>query len=141
MKNEKSGEYFFFSLIQMENVPNFSQLLSIAKKLRSEKEKNREYQLQKEEQKTYLNHLEAKRVRLSQQLTEMRQVKVNASGQTLLQRAEDAVRVNQYMINEKLNKEIQQKTEEIAFLETILAGPNPTATDLQLASQKVLFNF
>lgn len=116
---------------------NYNQLLSVAKKLRAEKEKNREFQAQKEDQKSYLSHLESRRQRLVNQLMEMRQTKANSSGQVLLQRAEDAVRVNQYMINDKLNKETQLVTANIALMEKLLAAPNPTSTDLQLVIQKV----
>lgn len=116
---------------------NYNQLLSMAKKLRAEKEKHREFQVQKDDQKSYLNHLEARRQRLANQLVEMRQIKSQASGQNLLQRAEDAIRVNQYMINEKLSKEIQQKTADIAQMEKVLASPNPIPADLQLVAQKV----
>jgi hypothetical protein len=68
---------------------------------------------------------------------DMRQSKVNASGQSLIQRAEDAIRVNQYMINEKLTKETQQITASIALMEKVLAAPNPTSADLQIVVQKV----
>ena len=116
---------------------NYNQLLSMAKKLRAEKEKNREFQSQKDDQKSYLSHLEARRQRLTHQLMEMRQSKSNASGQSLIQRAEDAIRVNQYMINEKLNKETQQTTANITLMEKVLAAPNPTSADLQVVAQKV----
>ena len=116
---------------------NYNQLLSMAKKLRAEKEKNREFQSQKEDQKSYLSHLEARRQRLTHQLMEMRQSKANASGQSLIQRAEDAIRVNQYMIKEKLNKETQQTTANITLMEKVLAAPNPTSADLQVVAQKV----
>lgn len=116
---------------------NYNQLLSVAKKLRAEKEKNREFQAQKEDQKSYLSHLESRRQRLINQLTEVRKTKANSSGQMLLQRAEDAIRVNQYMINEKLNKETQLVTANIALMEKMLAAPNPTSADLQIVIQKV----
>ncbi|KAI9560954.1 hypothetical protein GHT06_011910 [Daphnia sinensis] len=121
---------------KVEGVVNYNQLLSVAKKLRAEKEKNREFQAQKEDQKSYLSHLESRRQRLINQLTEIRQTKANTSGQMLLQRAEDAIRVNQYMINEKLNKETQLVTANIALMEKVLAAPNPTSADLQIVIQK-----
>ncbi|XP_057372541.1 intraflagellar transport protein 81 homolog [Daphnia carinata] len=121
---------------KVEGVVNYNQLLSVAKKLRAEKEKNREFQAQKEDQKSYLGHLESRRQRLINQLTEIRQTKANTSGQMLLQRAEDAIRVNQYMINEKLNKETQLVTANIALMEKVLAAPNPTSADLQIVIQK-----
>ncbi len=116
---------------------NYNQLLSMAKKLRAEKDKNREFQTQKEDQKSYLAHLEARRQRLINQLVEMRQIKASANGPSVLQRAEDAIRVNQYMINEKLSKEIQNKTASIALMEKVLSAPNPASADLQIAAQKV----
>ncbi|XP_032776827.2 intraflagellar transport protein 81 homolog [Daphnia magna] len=121
---------------KVEGVVNYNQLLSVAKKLRAEKEKNREFQAQKEDQKSYLGHLESRRQRLINQLTEVRKTKANSSGQMLLQRAEDAIRVNQYMINEKLNKETQLVTANIALMEKMLAAPNPTSADLQIVIQK-----
>ncbi|KAK4005129.1 hypothetical protein OUZ56_006851 [Daphnia magna] len=121
---------------KVEGVVNYNQLLSVAKKLRAEKEKNREFQAQKEDQKSYLGHLESRRQRLINQLTEVRKTKANSSGKMLLQRAEDAIRVNQYMINEKLNKETQLVTANIALMEKMLAAPNPTSADLQIVIQK-----
>lgn len=125
------------SLIKVENVANYNQLLPMARKIRCEKEKNREFLVQKEEQKTQLNHLESRRQRLSQQLVEIRQANINATGQGMLQRAEDAVRVNKYMIKEKLMKEIQQQTRNLVLMEKLLAGPNPSQSDLAVISQKV----
>lgn len=129
--------YFSFYWKKVESVVNYNQLLSMAKKLRAEKDKNREFQTQKEDQKSYLAHLEARRQRLINQLVEMRQIKASANGPSVLQRAEDAIRVNQYMINEKLSKEIQNKTASIALMEKVLAAPNPASADLQIAAQKV----
>ena len=40
-------------IYKVEGVVNYNQLLSMAKKLRAEKEKNREYQSQKDDQKSY----------------------------------------------------------------------------------------
>ena len=122
---------------KVENVANYNQLLSMAKKLRGEKEKNREFQSQKEEQKGYLAHLEARRQRLAAQLVDSRQANAGASGQGMIQRAEDAIRVHQYMIKDKLSKEIQNKTDSIALMEKVLAAPIPSANDLQLLNQKV----
>lgn len=122
----------------MENVANYNQLLAMAKKLRSERDKNRDFQAQKEEQKSYLAHLEARRQRLQNQLAESRQINAGATGQGLLQRAEDAIRIHQYMITEKLNKEIESKTASIALMEKVLSAPIPNSNDLQLVSQKVL---
>lgn len=116
---------------------NYNQLLAMAKKLRVEKEKNRDFQMQKEEQKGYLAHLEARRQRLASQLVESRQANAGTSGQGLIQRAEDSIRVYQYMIKDKLSKEIENKTASIALMEKILASPTPNTADLQLLTQKV----
>lgn len=124
--------------VKVENVANYNQLLALARKIRCEKDKQREFATQKEEQKTNLYHLESRRQRLSQQLIEIRQTNINATGQGMLQRAEDAVRVNKYMIKEKLMKEIQQQTRNIVLIEKLLTGPNPSQSDLIAISQKVL---
>jgi len=119
----------------MENVANYNQLLSMAKKLRVEKEKSREFELQKEEQKNLLNQLESRRQRLQNQLAENRQINSTASGQNLLQKAEDAIRVNQYVI-EKNEKEIQQRTDSIILMEKVLLAPNPSQSEIQTVNQK-----
>lgn len=111
----------------------------MAKKLRAEKDKNREFQSQKEEQKNYLVHLESRRQRMQSQLAENRQVNANATGQGLIQRAEDAIRVHQFMIQDKLKKEIQQKTASIVLMEKVLTSPTPNSNDIQLLHQKVVF--
>lgn len=115
---------------------NYNQLLSMAKKLRAEKDKSREYETQKEEQKNLLNQLESRRQRLQNQLTENRQINSTASGQNLLQKAEDAIRVNQYVI-EKNEKEIQQKTDSLILMEKVLLAPNPSQSEIQQINQKV----
>ena len=56
----------------MEHVANFHQLLSMAKKLRTEKEKQRQMQQLKDEQKNLLIQLEGRRQRLHQQLLQVR---------------------------------------------------------------------
>ena len=60
----------------MEHVANYHQLLSMAKKLRTEKEKQRQLQQLKDEQKNLSVQLEGRRQRLQQQLLQVRQLAI-----------------------------------------------------------------
>ena len=125
----------------MENVANYHQLLSMAKTLRTEKEKKRDYDARKEESKATAAQLEGRRQRLQQQLTDTRQANAGANSKTVLQRVEDAVRVNHYLLSDKLPKDIRQRNEHIAVVDNLLRTPDPSPAQLQQLLQKVNFFF
>lgn len=121
----------------MESMANYNQLLSMAKKLRSEKEKWLQLQTQKEEHKIQLGQCESRRNRLQQQLQENRQVNASATFHSVIQRAEDAIRFHQYMLNEKLPREVEQRVHRNALLEQAIQAPNPSPADLEQINEKV----
>ena len=123
--------------MKVETVANYNQLLALAKRMRTERDRARDLAAQREEQRAQLVHLETRRGRLQSQLAESRQANAGATGEGLLRRAEDSIRVHRYIIDDKLSGEIRTKTESLALGERVLAGPKPTAGDLQGVQQKV----
>ena len=122
---------------QVEHVPNCNQLLAVAKKLRAEKEKNRELLTQRDDQKAYIQHLESRRLRLQQQLSDIRQSNSSVSSHNVFQRLEDQIRVNKYMISDKLPKELEQRAANVTLLEKIVAAGNPKPSELEQIQDKV----
>ena len=67
-------------------------------------------------------------------------MKDNTNAANVVQRVEDAIRVHHYMLQEKLPKEMQQRSDHIALIDKLLQSANPTASELQLVLRKVCIN-
>ena len=121
----------------MENVANYQQLMTAARRLRAEKEKQRQIQAQKTEQKSSFEMLDSKKQHLQQQLVEIRQVNSTATAKSIVQRLHDTIRVNRYMTDDKLPKEIENRARAIGMLNNALKSANPKVEDIQEIKQKV----
>ena len=121
----------------MENVANYQQLMTAARRLRAEKEKQRQIQAQKTEQKSSFEMLDSKKQHLQQQLVEIRQVNSTATAKSIVQRLHDTIRVNRYMTDDKLPKEIENRAHAIGMLNNALKSANPKVEDIQEIKQKV----
>ena len=122
---------------KVEGMPNLDVMLEVAKKLRQEKERNKEIKSQKQEQRNNINHSQQRIMRLEQQLTDMRQAGIGTTPEVLLQKLEEEAKVNAYIVNEKLPRELEQKKQAVASLEKVLNQPALTQNDLQELKKKI----
>ena len=122
---------------KVEGMPNLDVMLEVAKKLRQEKEKNKEIKSQKQEQRNNINHSQQRIMRLEQQLTDMRQAGIGTTPEVLLQKLEEEAKVNAYIVNEKLPRELEQKKQAVASLEKVLNQPALTQNDLQELKKRI----
>ena len=122
---------------KVEGMPNLDVMLEVAKKLRQEKERNREIKSQKQDQRNNINHSQQRIIRLEQQLADMRQAGIGTTPEVLLQKLEEEVKVNAYIVNEKLPRELEQKKQAVASLEKVLNQPALTQNDLQELKRRI----
>ena len=122
---------------KVEGMPNLDVMLEVAKKLRQEKERNREIKSQKQDQRNNINHSQQRIMRLEQQLADMRQAGIGTTPEVLLQKLEEEVKVNAYIVNEKLPRELEQKKQAVASLEKVLNQPALTQNDLQELKRRI----
>ena len=122
---------------KVEGMPNLDVMLEVAKKLRQEKERNREIKSQKQDQRNYINHSQQRIMRLEQQLTDMRQAGIGTTPEVLLQKLEEEAKVNAYIVMEKLPRELEQKKHAVTSLEKVLNQPALTQGDLQELKKRI----
>ena len=115
---------------KVEGMPNLEVMLEVAKKLRQEKERNKEIKSQKQDQRNNINHSNQRIMRLEQQLSDMRQAGIGTTPEVLLQKLEEEAKVNSYIVNEKLPRELEQKKQAVTSLEKVLNQPALTQNDL-----------
>ena len=104
MENEKEIVQKRIERMQrkVEGMPNLEVMLEVAKKLRMEKEREKEILSQKQDQRTSISHATQRIMRLEQQLNDLRQAGIGATPEGLLQKLEEEAKVNAYIVNEKL---------------------------------------
>ena len=122
---------------KVEGMPNLDVMLEVAKKLRQEKERNREIKSQKQDQRNNINHSQQRIMRLEQQLTDMRQAGIGTTPEVLLQKLEEEAKVNAYIVMEKLPRELEQKKHAVTSLEKVLNQPALTQGDLQELKKRI----
>ena len=122
---------------KVEGMPNLDVMLEVAKKLRQEKEKNKEIKGQKADQRTSIGHASQRILRLEQQLADMRQAGIGTTPEVLLQKLEESVKVNAYIVNEKLPRELEHRKHAVASLEKVLNQPALTQADLQELKRRI----
>ena len=122
---------------KVEGMPQLEVMLEVAKKLRQEKEKNKEIKSQKQDQRTNISHASQRIMRLEQQLGDMRQAGIGTTPEVLLQKLEESVKVNAYIVNEKLPRELENKKQAVVSLEKVLNQPALTQSDLQELKKRI----
>ena len=122
---------------KVEGMPNLDVMLEVAKKLRLEKERNKEILSQKADQRTNISHANQRIVRLEQQLADMRAAGMGTTPEVILQKLEEEAKVNAYIVNEKLPRELQQRKQAVESLEAVLNQPAMTQADLGELKRKL----
>ncbi|XP_054713185.1 intraflagellar transport protein 81 homolog [Uloborus diversus] len=123
--------------MKVESHPNVESMLSVAKSLREERDLAENLRRQKIEQKNALTHAEQKIQRLNQQLKELKMSSLEATPDTLVQKLEESIKVNSYLVKEKLPKEIMSHKKYIADLQKIVSQPALSRSDLEEINSKI----
>uniref|UniRef100_A0A8C7ZI61 Intraflagellar transport protein 81 homolog n=1 Tax=Oryzias sinensis TaxID=183150 RepID=A0A8C7ZI61_9TELE len=108
---------------RVESVSNHQWMLKQARQLRMEKEREESLAQQKQQQKNQLFQAEQRVLRSQQQLKEMRQSAADANPESLTRRLEEEIKINTYMVTEKLPKELESLRRTVQYLQKVASEP------------------
>ncbi|KAJ3604378.1 hypothetical protein NHX12_029119 [Muraenolepis orangiensis] len=104
---------------RVETVPSHQRMLELARQLRVEKEREESLAHQKQEQKNQLFRAE-QRLQVSQQkLKDLGQASVDTDPESLMRKLEEEIKINTYIVTEKLPKELDSTRRTVHFLQKI----------------------
>ncbi|KAJ0069063.1 hypothetical protein NL108_017229 [Boleophthalmus pectinirostris] len=121
---------------RVESVSNHQRMLEQARQLRVE-EREEELAHQKQEQKNQLFQAEQRLQRSQQQLKDLRQASADASPESLMKRLEEEIKINSYMVLEKLPKELDSMRRTVQFLQKVASEPAMGQADVQELEDKI----
>eukprot|EP00064_Thunnus_orientalis_P000396 superscaffoldBa00000019_g396 len=122
---------------RVESVSNHQRMLEQARQLRVEKEREESLAHQKQEQKNQLFQAEQRLQRSQQQLKDMRQAAADANPESLMKRLEEEIKINSYMVSEKLPKELEGMRHTVQYLQKVSSEPAMGQADLQELEDKI----
>ncbi|CAG0892043.1 unnamed protein product, partial [Darwinula stevensoni] len=122
---------------EVEGAPNHLAMLTVAKNLRIERERERELSGQEEDQTSAVSHAEQRIQRLQGTLKSLRQAGLGATPEGLMQKLEEEVRVNTYIVEEKLPRELAQKKIGVETMQRVAAEPAMGQNELQNIKSKI----
>ncbi|XP_022070165.1 intraflagellar transport protein 81 homolog [Acanthochromis polyacanthus] len=122
---------------RVESVSNHQRMLEQARQLRVEKEREESLTHQKQEQKNQLFQAEQRLLRSQQQLKDMRQAATDANPESLMKRLEEEIKINSYMVSEKLPKELEGMRRTVQYLQKVALEPAMGQADLQELEDKI----
>jgi len=119
-----------------EGIPGTNNLMSITQSLRRETEKEEKISKQKQEQKTVIVHANQKLQRLQAQMKEARAASAGASAESLVRKLEEENRANNFLVKDKLPKEIEAKKQFVQTLDKVVSEPAMGQSDLDSLNDK-----
>ncbi|XP_048588151.1 intraflagellar transport protein 81 homolog isoform X2 [Nematostella vectensis] len=122
---------------KVESVRNYEQMLLAARNLRVEREKEQSLAQQKLEQKNQLLHADQRFQRMNQQLKDLRAQGIGTTGADLIRRLEEENKVNMYLCQDKLPKEIESKQKYVQDLQKVANEPAMGHSDLDELNLKI----
>ncbi|XP_033989136.1 intraflagellar transport protein 81 homolog [Trematomus bernacchii] len=122
---------------RVDSVSNHQRMLDQARQLRVEKEREESLTHQKQEQKNQLFQAEQRLQRAKQQLKDLRQAAADANPESLMKRLEEEIKINSYMVSEKLPKELEVMRRSVQYLQKISSEPAMGQADLQELEDKI----
>lgn len=122
---------------RVETVSNHQRMLEQARQLRVEKEREESLTHQKQEQKNQLFQAEQRLQRSQQQWKDLRQAAADANPESLTKRLEEEIKINSYMVSEKLPKELEAMRRTVQYLQKIASEPAMGQADVQELEDKI----
>ncbi|KAG7222125.1 hypothetical protein INR49_016697 [Caranx melampygus] len=122
---------------RVESVSNHQRMLEQARQLRVEKEREESLTHQKQEQKNQLFQAEQRLQRSQQQLKDLQQAAADANPESLMKRLEEEMKINSYMVSEKLPKELEGMRRTVQYLQKVASEPAMGQADLQELEDKI----
>ncbi|XP_030837564.1 intraflagellar transport protein 81 homolog isoform X2 [Strongylocentrotus purpuratus] len=116
---------------KVETVPNYEHMMSIARNFRKEQEREASLAQQRQEQKNQLHHAEQRLQRMKQQLKDLKQSTVGVSADDLVKKLDEENKVNAYMCEEKLPKDLETLRKACQDLERVVNEPAMGQGDLE----------
>ncbi|XP_063967113.1 intraflagellar transport protein 81 homolog [Lytechinus pictus] len=116
---------------KVETVPNYEHMMSIARNFRKEQEREASLAQQRQEQKNQLHHAEQRLQRMKQQLKDLKQSTVGVSADDLVKKLDEENKVNAYMCEEKLPKDLENLRKACQDLERVVNEPAMGQGDLE----------
>ncbi|GFR67031.1 intraflagellar transport protein 81-like protein [Elysia marginata] len=122
---------------KVESHPNSQKMMTVAKNLRVERDREKRLAAQKQEQVTTISHLDQRIKRLEAQLRDSRQASVGATPESMIQKLEEETRTNSFLVKEQLPKDISQRRKMIQNLQKVVSVPAMGHSDLDELNAKI----
>ncbi|CCD65721.1 Intraflagellar transport protein 81 homolog [Caenorhabditis elegans] len=108
---------------KVQNIPYFDKQMQLALQLRGEKTRYADFAIEKQQERQKVLNIEARINRMKINLTEAQAVADTLDEQALMEKLEDEVATNTYLVNGKLFQEIESKENKLKEL-TAMARSN-----------------
>nr|XP_002126367.1 intraflagellar transport protein 81 homolog [Ciona intestinalis] len=120
-----------------EGTPDFADSLQIAQRMRKEKERGEDIQKKIQQQRRLMQSAEQTLQRKKQQVYEMKQGGANSSPESLISRMQEDNRLNEYLVSEKLPKEIETLKKNVSDLQRVAMEPAISQQDLHRIEDEI----
>nr|CAD2190937.1 unnamed protein product [Meloidogyne enterolobii] len=117
--------------------PDMGNLLKTCERLRLEMERAQELKMQKMDQERAVNQAEQRMTRLGRVLTEEEHRRDEADPKTIIQKLRREIEVNRYLIDEKLEHDLNTLKTNLEVVQRILAQPNATKADVDKLKERI----
>ncbi|XP_033126976.1 intraflagellar transport protein 81 homolog [Anneissia japonica] len=122
---------------KIEAIPHYEKNLEIARNFRLEQERQGQQAQQKLDQRNQLQQAEQRYKRIQQQLRDLKQSTVGSTPEGLIQKLDEENKVNAYLCQDKLPKEIENKRKACKDLERVVHEPAMGQADLDVLLGKI----
>ncbi|PAV82292.1 hypothetical protein WR25_03185, partial [Diploscapter pachys] len=122
---------------KVHNLPQLQRYMALADELRRQKDRLSELNMQKGEQRNGVIHAEQKLQRLKAQLADVRAAGDNIDPSELIAQLQDEIATNNYLLNNKLSKEIELKRKTVRELSQVSDMPAIDNSDILKLQQQI----